>query len=258
MEPTVIIDTVPERIALYRQGYAVVVVDVIRATTSAVTVTAKSGRCFPVPSIESASELATKLEHPLLVGELDGKMPVGFNMNNSPSELAQRRTSLRPVILLSSSGTKLMHAASQCEVVFVACFRNFSAVARYIAGRYPRVAIIGALSRGEFREEDQMCCGWIADALANAGYKPTGPMTEQIIEQWRGVPASACAKGKSAQYLRTTGQINDLNFVLSHINDVDSVFTMRHGEIVRVSAPVNRAPKVATATSDATSQQTVG
>jgi 2-phosphosulfolactate phosphatase len=153
-------------------------------------------------------------------------------MDNSPSKLALLSHFVGPVVLLSSSGTVLMHEARKCAVSYVACFRNFDATARYICGRHRSVAIIGAGSRGEFREEDQMCCAWMARHLVEQGYKAKNRHTEELVERWRGVPPSACAGGKSATFLRSTGQSKDLDFVLTHVNDLDGVYTMQKGEVV--------------------------
>src|SRR5947209_16344876 len=91
---------------------AVVGIDVIRATTTAITAVAAGRRCFPVPSLEAAVPLAARLDNPLLVGELGGNMPYGFHLQNSPAEMATPRDAARPVILLSSSGTGLLSAAA--------------------------------------------------------------------------------------------------------------------------------------------------
>src|SRR6266571_6251446 len=113
MRKTVVIDCFPESLVSYRKGYAIVVVDVIRATTTAVTAVALGRRCFPVPSLDAAVPLAAKLTNPLLVGELGGSMPYGFDLNNSPAALESRTDIHRPMILLSTSGTKVMCAGAQ-------------------------------------------------------------------------------------------------------------------------------------------------
>jgi 2-phosphosulfolactate phosphatase len=235
MQGTVVIDCFPDSVKRYRKGYGVVVIDVIRATTTAATVVAMGRRCFPVPSLEAALLLRGTLDNPLLVGELGGRMPEGFDMNNSPAELALRSDIFRPIILLSSSGTKLIHAARECEIAYLACFRNHAAVASYLVGRHSRLAIIGAGSRGEFREEDQMCCAWVARDLIKAGYKPKDDRTVEIVERWSGTLPGACAAGKSANYLRSSDQIRDLDFILAHVNDLDAVFALEHDEVVMVS-----------------------
>jgi len=233
MPKTVAIDCFPESVALYRTGYAIVAVDVIRAVTTAVTVVAAGRRCFVVPSPDAAFRLAQKLDNPLLVGELKGDMPYGFHMNNSPAELAVRSDLSRPVVLLSSSGTGLMYEAGKCETAYLACFRNYSFAARFVR-HHPRVAVIGAGSRGEFREEDQMCCAWVGAELMKAGYEPKDTRTVEIIERWRDVPAGACATGSSANYLARSGQARDLEFVLAHVNDLEAAFVLDRDEVVMV------------------------
>ena len=98
MTRSVVIDYLADSIRLYRRGYAVVSIDILRATTTAATAVALGRRCYPVPSIEAALPLAARLSEPLLVGELGGNMPFGFDLTNSPFEVAARgRRGLRDV-----------------------------------------------------------------------------------------------------------------------------------------------------------------
>jgi 2-phosphosulfolactate phosphatase len=233
MRKTVVIDSFPESVDSYRNGYAIVAVDVIRATTTAVTAVALGRRCFPVPSLEAAVPLAAKLTNPLLVGELGGSMPYGFDMNNSPAELETRSDIHRPMLLLSTSGTKLMCGALESQAMYVACLRNYTAQINYLARHHPKVAVIGAGSRGEFREEDQLCCAWIAEGLLNRGYEAQDARTIAIIEQWCSVHVDTITVGASADYLRNTGQERDLEFILEHVDDLDEIFRYERGQVAK-------------------------
>ena len=233
MRKSVVIDCFPENVELYREGYAVVVIDVIRATTVAITAAAMGRRCFPVASVEAAWQLQASLDNPLMVGEIAGSRPEGFDMHNSPVDMAARTEDIsRPIILLSSSGTKLMDAAKICEITYLACFRNHAFLSTYLMERHPKVALIGAGTRGEFREEDQMCCAWIAERLMQAGYEAENFKTTELAELWSNASPDACAVGKSADYLRRSGQLKDLDFTIACINDIPSAFVMRDGEVV--------------------------
>ena len=90
---TVAIDCFPESVERYADGWAVVAIDVIRATTVAITAVALGRRCFPVPSVKDAMRTARRLENPLLGGELGGVKPEGFEINNSPSEVVALKMS---------------------------------------------------------------------------------------------------------------------------------------------------------------------
>jgi 2-phosphosulfolactate phosphatase len=229
---TVLIDCFPESAVRYRSGFAVVAIDVVRATTTAVTAAASGRRCFPVPTLEKAFEVAGALENPLLVGEQRGEIPPGFHLNNSPTQLRARTDIERPAVLLSSSGTRLCQEAALCEAAFVACLRNYAATAQHLAMRFPSVAVIGAGNYGEFREEDQMCCAWLADCLIDLGYAAGDRNTLDLVHAWRNQPADAWAGNKSANYLRNSGQLYDLDFILAHVGDLKVPCALIGGEVV--------------------------
>lgn len=222
--------------ASYGAMQAVVAIDVIRATTTAVTAVSQGRRCFPVTSVEAAHELAAGLEQPLLVGEIGGEKPASFDISNSPATLAARTDTHRPVILLSSSGTQLLNSVRRHNPVYVACFRNFGAIARELENSQLDVTLLGAGTLGEFREEDQMCCAWIGGELAQSGYEPANPSTADIVQRWCGTATDACLQSKSAKFLSRTKQLQDLEFILSRVDDLNLICSYSDGEISAVQA----------------------
>jgi 2-phosphosulfolactate phosphatase len=233
--PTVVIDCFPASAARYGGECAIVAVDVIRATTLAITAVSTGRRCLVAASLEDAVALRDRLGNALLVGELGGNMPHGFDMNNSPADLVARDDIECPVVMLSSSGTELMLAAGRAtQSAYAACFRNLSATARHLIGRHRRVALIGAGSRGEFREEDQLGCSRIAELLLQAGYRTENGATADVIERWRDLATKAIEGSNSVAYLRRTNQVSDLEFTLDHVDDLDLVCTIDGNEIRRI------------------------
>jgi 2-phosphosulfolactate phosphatase len=216
--------------------WAIVGMDVIRATTTAITAVVAGRRCFPIESLEAAVPLAARLENPLLVGELGGNMPFGFHLQNSPAEMDRRVELGRPVILLSTTGTKLLCEAARIGVTYVACMRNIRAQAQHLIASHERVLLLAGESRAEFREEDRLCCGRIAQLLLDAGYEPQNAFVEQIAKHWGAAPDDAFLQGHSVQYLAATGQYHDVEFILEHVDDLDSVFAMSGGELVQATA----------------------
>ncbi|HEV2922614.1 MAG TPA: 2-phosphosulfolactate phosphatase [Solirubrobacteraceae bacterium] len=229
--PTVAIDCFHEHLASPTAEEVIVAVDVIRATTTAVTAAAIGKPLYPAGSIEAAVRLAADLDRPILAGELGGVQPYGFDLQNSPTQIEALDGSARPIILLSTSGTRLMAEASRVAVTYVACLRNVSALAKHLAGSQRHVRILGADSRGEFREEDQLCAARIARKLEQAGYRAADSATEQVLARFGEAPDDAFIDGKSAKYLRDTGQNEDLAFVLEHLDDLDRVFLLEAGEV---------------------------
>lgn len=241
MKKRFIIDYLPESAQRYRDGWAVVAVDVIRATTMAVTAVSLGRRCYPVSDLEIANRLAAQLTHPLLAGETNGDMPAGFDMNNSPALLAERDDISRPLIMLSSSGTRLINHGRGSDALYLGCFRNGKALGRRLAqGDHKRIAIIGAGSRNEFRQEDQIGCAWIAAELIRDGYVPEDKQTVEILQQWANADATDCLISKSVDYLRRTNQLRDLYFILDRVNDISETFVLQKQEIV--VAPESESP----------------
>lgn len=180
--------------------------------------------------------VARTLDQPLLAGEFGGEVPAGFEANNSPADFARRTDIHRPAVLVSSSGTRVIHEAARCDATYLACFRCHSVLAGYLATRHAQVALIGAGTKGEFREEDQICCAWIACALIGLGYTAGSPLTVEVVRRWRRARPHACLCSRSVDFLKRTGQFRDLGFILAHIDDLNQVFEVRDGEVRAVHA----------------------
>ena len=237
MKGVVTIGCFHEHLPEQKAGGAIVAVDVLRATTTAVTAVARGRRCFAAASLEAAVPLAARLPDPLLVGELGGFMPYGFHLQNSPAQIDLRDDVDRPMVLLSTSGTRLMCEAATRGAGYAACLRNITAQARELAGTHEHVQLYGADSRGEFRDEDQLGCAWIAARLVDEGYAPGDEPTRNVLERWAGASPQDFTGGRSATYLRDTGQAHDLEFVLEHIDDLDRSFPIIDTEITMGDPP---------------------
>ena len=219
-------------LSAFGSAEAIVVVDVIRATTTLATARARGRRCFPAGSIEQALALAERLEAPLLAGEVGGVMPNGFALNNSPAALAARDDIHRPLVLLTTSGTRVMASARDEQTVFAASLRNWSAeVERLVNSAWRNVTLVGAETRGEFRREDQLCCAWIAAGLAESGFRCANRETDAVVERWSSADVSVIADGNSADYLRRSGQLADLDYVLDHVDDLSLTFAVDGPEL---------------------------
>jgi len=114
-------------------------------------------------------------------------------------------------------------------------YGDLTAQVARLAGRHERVAVIGAGARGQFRAEDQFTCARIAGGLADVGYRPSRP-TAELVERWRGAPVEVVAGGASADYLRRTRQVDELEFILAHVDDLDATFELNGRGLVMVPA----------------------
>src|ERR687885_633233 len=104
-------------------------------------------------------------------------------MTGPPAALAQRTDVERPIVLVSSSGTRVLCENGGSGPLVVACLRNLTATASHLAGLGSSVHLIGAESRGEFRDEDQLCAARIAERLLDGGFRGTDAVVG-LIERW--------------------------------------------------------------------------
>jgi 2-phosphosulfolactate phosphatase len=229
--PSVTIGCFHEHLPPVARDRTVVAIDVIRATTTAITAVIAGQRLYPAGTIEAAVRLAADLDRPILAGELGGVQPYGFDRQNSPCEMEELKDASRPVILLSTSGTRLMMEAAGRGVCYPACLRNARAQGELLARNGEDAVILGADSRGQFRDEDRLCAARIARVLVEAGHEVTDRLTAEVLERWGSAPDDAFLEGRSARYLRETAQDHDLEFVLQHIDDVPQTFAVQDGEV---------------------------
>ena len=79
-----------------------------------------------------------------------------------------------------------------------------------------------------------MCCAWIARLLLQAGFTAENEETLTIANRWNGAAADACLASHSADYLIRSDQMDDLEFVLNHVNDLDAVYQLFDQEVLPV------------------------
>lgn len=229
--PTVVIDSLPSSAAKYMEGWTIVVVDVIRFTTVAATALSMGRVVYPARSSDEAFAIAEKLQKPLLVGELGGNVPYGFDMANSPVQVMALRqvpcggftAATRPIVLVSSSGAQLLMNCVGAKHVYLGCLRNITALTQHLIPRRDKVAVLGAGTRGAFRREDQLCCAWIARRLVDNGFTCADDTTGALVKQWHGASTETIRDGRSADYLKRTGQVHDLEFILHYQEDLKVV-----------------------------------
>jgi 2-phosphosulfolactate phosphatase len=216
-----LIDSLPERAERYRKDHALVAVDVFRAATVILTALAAGRAVFPVSTVAEAWNAAARLPDAVLAGEQRGVVPAGFDLDNSPA-LLERLPGRKPLILLTSAGTRLLQACRGACAVYVACLRNLRSTAEHLAAREERIALIGAGTAGEARPEDQLVCAWIGQHLLAYGFTAEDAATVREVDEYRGRDLEEVLRDSpSASWLRASGKSRDLEFTLVHLDDMN-------------------------------------
>jgi len=91
---------------------------------------------LPVPTLKAAFKLADTFGNALLAASCVGSS-VRIRCRQQPDGSTRAHRYRAPIILLSSTGTRLCHEAAKCEAAFLACLRNYVSVADYLAENLP-------------------------------------------------------------------------------------------------------------------------
>src|SRR6059036_4256537 len=152
-------------------GRAIVVIDVLRATTTVATALANGAKAvIPAATSEEAVRLASNLEKDgvLLAGERKSLKIEGFNLGNSPREMTPDAVAGKTLFLATTNGTPALLAAQGGDPVLVAAALNFSAAAeraRALFAERGDLVIICAGREKQFALEDAYTAGRLIKAV---------------------------------------------------------------------------------------------
>ncbi len=134
---------------------AYVVIDVLRASTTIVTLFERGlSELLVVNNLPQAIE-QSKQENRVLFGEVGGIPPEDFDYGNSPSEISKLDLKKKKATLFTTNGTKALCLAAQKGITAVGALSNIDAITHWV-GSHESVSIIcsGELSGHRFALED--------------------------------------------------------------------------------------------------------
>ncbi len=156
----------PELLHLHHlSNKAVVVVDILRATSCMVTGLAHGASYLvPVSSIE-ACRILQKSGY-VAAAERNGEKVEGFDMGNSPFEYQKAGLSGLPIALTTTNGTTTIEKSLGAAEVLIGAFLNIASLANYLRkSEHEAVLIACAGWKGDFNLEDTLFAGALALAL---------------------------------------------------------------------------------------------
>ena len=159
--------TVPEVDGASLAEATVVVIDVVRATTTIIEALANGARAiFPTESTEDAVRLASSLgrEDSILCGERKGEKIEGFDLGNSPAEFTREVVEDKKLVMSTTNGTRALGVAQEGERVLPCAFTNLGAVAAELASA-DHVTVICAGREDSFSLDDALCAGHVIQRI---------------------------------------------------------------------------------------------
>lgn len=233
-------------------GRVVVVVDVLRATSSMVEALGSGARAlYPVASIEEALRLANTLgrHEVLLCGERRCVRIDGFDLGNSPAEFTPERVSGKTLVMSTTNGTVAVTLAAAGERVLIASLLNLSAVVHELTRGEAAVepVILCSGREGRFVLEDAVCAGMIGNRLLddrpgewrlNDG---AVAVTELARSPRLASPAAFFLQTRAGREIVAAGLADDLAFCAQvDRHDVLPVFQDRHITLAAIRIPQER------------------
>jgi len=158
-------------------GRTVVVVDILRATTSIAVALANGAKAvLPAASTEEALRIAQNLERDavVLAGERKSVRIEGFALGNSPAEFTAAAVGGKTIVMTTSNGTQALIAAQGAREVIAAAAVNFSVVvarARAALEENGDLMILCAGGDKQYALEDAFAAGRLTKVLL-----PEGPL----------------------------------------------------------------------------------
>ena len=160
-------------------GRGVVVIDVLRATTTIVAAVANGAKAVvPAASSEEAVRLTANLAKDgfVLAGERKSLKIEGFGLGNSPREMTPEAVGGKTIFLATTNGTPALVAAQGGDPVLVGAAVNFKALvarARQVFAQRGELIIVCAGREKQFALEDAYTAGRLIKAVRPGARKLT-------------------------------------------------------------------------------------
>ena len=138
-----------------------IIIDVFRAfTTAAIAFDRGATQITLVAEADDALQLHHSGVGDLLMGEVDGKRPEGFDFGNSPFEISQADVAGKSLVQSTRAGTVGVAAAENADTIYLGSFVVAQATVDSIRSRQPEtVSIIAMGDQGRMRSDEDEQCG---------------------------------------------------------------------------------------------------
>ncbi|WP_459195871.1 2-phosphosulfolactate phosphatase [Wukongibacter baidiensis] len=238
-----VIDSVKEVNCERISGRNVVVIDVLRATSTIVTAMANKACCvIPVEHIEEAWETYNKeaKDVAILGGERDAKIIKGFHFGNSPLLYTEENVKGKKVVLTTTNGTRTIKACAEAEKLYIASFLNARAVANQLIKDKEDVAIVCSGTYEKYSMDDALCAGMITSLIASQADINTtdlGWTVKELYEAYEKDIHEILKKCSHYKRLEANGFTEDLRYCLQR--DIYDIVPIYKDGYIRVAKESN-------------------
>jgi 2-phosphosulfolactate phosphatase len=209
-KPTLHTSLTPSVLHLYDvSNSTVVIIDVLRATSTIATALYNGARCvIPVDSVSRCIELGKQIDG-ITAGERDGKIAEGLVYGNSPFEYPREFIEGKTLVLTTTNGTRLLQMALDkgAKEILTGSFPNLSAVCDHLLKTKQNVILGCAAWRDKINLEDTLFAGAVIAAISKQFTVncDTSRMAENLYEKAKKDLYGFMKKNEASHYHRLIG-----------------------------------------------------
>ena len=166
MKPTVEVCFTPKLFpyVITKENYIVVVVDILRATTSICAAFANDVKSIiPVAKPDDARKM--KNIGFLVAAERDGKKLEFADFGNSPINFMTPEVKGKEIVYSTTNGTQAIDMSKKCDSVVIGAFSNISALTKWLVKQNKNILILCSGWKGKFNLEDSIFAGALSNNL---------------------------------------------------------------------------------------------
>jgi 2-phosphosulfolactate phosphatase len=180
--------------------FVVVLVDILRATTTICTAVANGVEAIvPVATHEEARRL--KAEGYLVASEKDGVQLDWADFGNSAFSFTTDAIGGQTLVYCTTNGTRALEMAKSAGSVVIGAFINISALTEWLAGRRENVVILCSGWKDKFCLEDTLFAGALTRRLLDTGlFESDCDSAEASMDLWK------LAEDDALGYVETAAQ----------------------------------------------------
>lgn len=209
-----------ERLEDYFFNRNVVVIDILRATSTIITALANGAKSIiPTATVEEAVKIAKNLERStyLLCGERNTKTIDGFDLGNSPLEYTEDKVSGRKIIFTSTNGTKVFERVKFAKNILIGSTLNATACVSRMQLIDDDWILVCSGRDGCFDESDAVGAGLLIELLSqdinNLIMNDAARVSQLIFNRAKNNLKKYLKRTDHGQILMSNGFEGDIDFI---------------------------------------------
>lgn len=212
------------------ENKAVVVIDILRAT-STITTILHNGAAAVIPVKEESIAKEYKANGYLVGGERGGETIEGFDFGNSPFQYKPEIVANKDIVLTTTNGTKCIEMSANAYQVVIGSFLNLDKVVEHVNALNKDIVLFCAGWKDKVNLEDSLFAGAVACSFTD---EELDDPTLLCIDAYRAAHKDlfkALQNSNHFQRLASKGVTKDIAYCCE-TNVIDSVGVLKDGKII--------------------------